>query len=185
MLLGNIVSTFLEAAICRSATALSIRWTWIKECSRPTGFCSLHCLLCRSTVLVVQGHSSKCSRSMFVKGLHSILRWFADFQLFDPLSTISTWWDPRPGTRALTSQTLSSPHIHLKSLYTWSWIFNSLSNCSWNQVKCLSFYLSFCGMMVFAYLLTHSLIRSIISDARGSNYFMASHPYIFLHFRCF
>ena len=120
----------------------------IKACSRPTGFCSLHCLLCRSTALVVRGHSSKCCRSMFVKGWHSILRWFAqvhqltqwfaDFQLFDPLSSISTWWDPRPGTRALTSQTLSSQHRHLKSLYTWSWVLALViaAETRWNA--CLS-----------------------------------------------
>ena len=51
--------------------------------------------------LVVRRHSSKCSRSIFVKGLHNIFRsfplvhqlteWFVDFQLFGPLSTTSTW----------------------------------------------------------------------------------------------
>ena len=45
-----------------------------KRIFKAYGFCSLHYPLCSSPALVVQGHTSKCSSSIFVKGLHSILR---------------------------------------------------------------------------------------------------------------
>ena len=64
-------------------------------------------------------------------------------------------WDQSPIHHKfeVTIQTSKNPINLVLSL--------SLSNCSWNQVECLSCCLSFCRMMVFAYLLTHSLIRSI------------------------
>ena len=93
------------------------------------------------------------------------------------VSTTSTWWGSKlnwgqimfielhmPYNVYITSFELAAqiPKNPINSISSINLVLSlSFSNCSWNQVECLSCCLSFCKMMVFAYILTHSLIRSI------------------------
>ena len=89
--------------------------------------------------------------------------------------TTSTWCDSKPRTRALTSQTLSSPHRHLKPLLTWSWVLALViaAENKWNLVL-LSVILQDDGV---TYLLTHSLIRFIPVYFLISQYILYSIAY--------
>ena len=85
-------------------------------------------------------HRVVCWLSVIWSTIHNIN--MVRFQTWDQNSYITNF--------QLSTQILKNPMKLVLSL--------SFSNCSWNQVECLSCCLSFCRMMVFAYLLTHSLL---------------------------